>query len=928
MTTLRRLTAGLTAAITMGALAVAASPAGPAEGKAAAAPAGVDTALGNGLGRLLPANGAAQRSLAAGPIDQQQLAIRDAQGRVLVDITPAAGVPAATFRSRAEAAGLRVTATDGASFEGYVDTADVRGLASTPGTGTIKMVPRPQTATGSVTSQGVAFQGVDKVLAKGTDGKGMTVGILSDSYDTATTTTSGAPLTVHAADDIASGDLPGKGNPKYPTPVVVLQDLPAAGGGADEGRAMAQIVHDIAPAAKLCFATAFAGELQFADNIRRLADPKGACRADVIVDDVFYFDEPAFSDGPVAQAVDAVAKQGVSYFSSAGNQGTYGAVRTPLKLIPPKKAGAGNNLDLASVPPALISGGLQDLDPGKGVDIARTVTPNTGGVLGLHWDELQDPDGAKLGDPIFSASGELTGSIRSVAYPFTPKAADLGKQVVVRTDGVPSGSTDLVLSVTRPDGTVVGPVDTGSSPETAGLTLDQAGTYTITVGGFGSSVGGFTVDVRPIAATSKVTTDLNLLLFSQSGEYLGSSSDDNPLTGLPVDVLGLNASGPIQVAVAKKGTAPTPVTMVALLANNVYFNDHFDSLSPAIFGHSAAAGANSVAAYDPFRAYLPEAFTSGGGKLMYPFAANGTRLAKPAVRSKPDMASADGGNTTFFTSDTPLDPDTLPNFFGTSAAAPHAAAIAALLLQKSGGRFSLTPKQVTKRLQDTAFRHDLDPYRSSGTAGGLTLTASGAPGREGEIVPRSLNDPNFFTLNYTGAVPLRSLTLFGQTASPTSLGQLDPPASDGIVFDPRPFTGQAPFTTQGYPFTVGGASKVKAASITPTYQVPYGTTGTYRQLRLNFTESLRKGATVRFGIDRDIAYPAAGLAPREGNSADELGGQVFLPQNSVIKGGLTFQAVRADGSIIRGTLVNKIGTGWTALDGYGVVNAPAAVLGR
>ena len=137
------------------------------------------------------------------------------------------------------------------------------------------------------------------------DGKGVKVGILSDSYDNLGTADIG----------IAGGELPGKGNPlKNKKPVEVLQDFDDSS-ATDEGRAMAEIVHDVAPGAELAFHTAFAGEANFAQGIQDLANI--GCK--VIVDDVGYFDEPFFQDGIVAQSVDLAAKKGVSYFSSAGN---------------------------------------------------------------------------------------------------------------------------------------------------------------------------------------------------------------------------------------------------------------------------------------------------------------------------------------------------------------------------------------------------------------------------------------------------------------------------------------------------------------------------------------------------------------------------------------------------------------------------------
>ena len=79
-------------------------------------------------------------------------------------------------------------------------------------------------------------------------------------------------------------------------PVKVLQDLP--GGGSDEGRAMLQVVHGIAPKARLDFRTGFISPGDFAQGILQLQ--KDSCN--IIVDDVTYITEPFFPDGVVAQA--------------------------------------------------------------------------------------------------------------------------------------------------------------------------------------------------------------------------------------------------------------------------------------------------------------------------------------------------------------------------------------------------------------------------------------------------------------------------------------------------------------------------------------------------------------------------------------------------------------------------------------------------
>jgi subtilisin family serine protease len=164
---------------------------------------------------------------------------------------------------------------------------------------------------GAVVSEGDPQLAADTARADfGVDGSGVTVGIISDSFDA----DSGALTNAHG--DELSGDLPGPVNPCGNTAKVnVLAETLSPSLATDEGRAMAQIVHDIAPGAAIDFATAEGGEIIFAQNIRALAK----AGADVIVDDISYFEEPFFQDGPVAVAIDETVAEGIPYLTSAGN---------------------------------------------------------------------------------------------------------------------------------------------------------------------------------------------------------------------------------------------------------------------------------------------------------------------------------------------------------------------------------------------------------------------------------------------------------------------------------------------------------------------------------------------------------------------------------------------------------------------------------
>lgn len=144
------------------------------------------------------------------------------------------------------------------------------------------------------TSEGDVAHRTNQARASfGVDASGVRIGVLSDGVDS-------------LASSQASGDLPAN-----------VHILPGQAGGGDEGTAMLEIVYDLAPGAELYFATGSSGSAQFAANITALAN--AGC--DVIVDDIFYFDEPAFQDGIIAQAVADYAATGGLYFSSAGNAG-------------------------------------------------------------------------------------------------------------------------------------------------------------------------------------------------------------------------------------------------------------------------------------------------------------------------------------------------------------------------------------------------------------------------------------------------------------------------------------------------------------------------------------------------------------------------------------------------------------------------------
>ena len=460
---------------------------------------------------------------------------------------------------------------------------------------------------GAVTSQGDVAMRAD--IARnhfGLDGAGVTVGVLSDSFN----------CLGGAAGGVASGDLP---------TVTVVQEASgsACTNGTDEGRAMLEIVHDVAPGASLAFATANGGQANFANNIRKLRDVAGA---KVIVDDVFYFAEPMFQDGVIAQAVNDVVGTGVSYFSAAGNEGRLGFESTFV--------------------------------PGT---VYAPADPRLGGTSVFLGGTAHDFGGTPLQSFSIPAGTSLTMTLQWDA-PFAG------------VSGPPGNTTDLDVYVTNAQKTAV----------------------------------------------------------------IFGAKTDNIAAGDPVEILTINCNGAVTctgafLIVNHAGPKPGRFKYVLLQASvNVTTTPALNS--GTIFGHANAVGAMAVGAaiYSKTPAFgtappVIESFSSWGTTPVL-FGPTGNRLPTPDLRAnKPDFVAPDGANTTFFIPGVDSDGDGFPNFFGTSAAAPHAAAVGALMLQAVP---TLSPTQIRNALKNTAL--DMaTPGFDNNTGSGLiqadaALTAAGA----------------------------------------------------------------------------------------------------------------------------------------------------------------------------------------------------------
>ena len=96
---------------------------------------------------------------------------------------------------------------------------------------------------------------------------------------------------------------------------------------------------------------------------------------------------------------------------------------------------------------------------------------------------------AALGPLLIDTTGEITAAQPVASIPLTGEA---GVQIRAIVDGIPSGSTDYILTLKDPAGNILQSIDTGTSPETVTQVLPTTGTYTYEISGFQGDLGDFT----------------------------------------------------------------------------------------------------------------------------------------------------------------------------------------------------------------------------------------------------------------------------------------------------------------------------------------------------------------------------------------------------------------------------------------------------
>ncbi|NOX42361.1 MAG: S8 family serine peptidase [Gammaproteobacteria bacterium] len=219
-------------------------------------------------------------------------------------------------------------------------------------------------------------------------------------------------------------------------------------------------------------------------------------------------------------------------------------------------------------------------------------------------------------------------------------------------------------------------------------------------------------------------TDLDIFIFNETHTKILASSTFGNIGRDPVEVLlffNPENSGQTKFdLMITKSSGKSPDLLKYIILNSFEgIIQEFQTDSSALFGHANSESALTVGAANyvetPVFGTSPpllEIFSSAGGTPLV-FDLNGAVLSNPFVAKKPDVVAPDDVNTTFFGVDT--DDDGMPNISGTSAAAPHAAGVVALLLEINPELQAVDIQQILHRTSIDILQRNDDAKTDTGT---------------------------------------------------------------------------------------------------------------------------------------------------------------------------------------------------------------------
>jgi hypothetical protein len=519
----------------------------------------------------------------------------------------------------------------------------------------------------------------------------------------------------------------------------VVQDGMSVPGATGEGLAMMEIIHRLAPGASIEFATGqnqIGDQTSMAKNIGALV--AGGCH--IVVDDVSFGDELPFQDDLVGKAVRDATARGVSYFSSVSNFGNM--------LSGNATAWEGDFVDGGPFPQNY-SGRLHSF----GSVNVRTVTevPGTAAADKVTLS-LRDPatnQAATFGNNydlyLTDSSGRLI-SYKTGSWAESQQVIDLSTV----PDHPKLVTGDKIYVLKQPQAAVRSYAVTTSGAKTSSSSNVRVDYLTV------KAESGYDADTLSLFWNDPVTdprsdvaNQYDLYLADSAGNFLtyaGGASKaarqvmnlryfpDHPKLkfGDRIYVLKQTSAADRFLHIDTSGAAISPSTSGRTRGHNA---------SPAPFAYSIAA----VAAPFPSAAFIASASVAAasadGPRGIY-FEADGSAIPGGAMVLKPNFAAAEGVTTSFPAG------NKLHFFNGSSAAAPHAAAIAALVLSKY-------PSMTQGQLRYVLTQSVLPSQSEGGTPAWNRFTGNGILMASKALDNAQRVDPTHFVAYPGGAMVLK-----------------------------------------------------------------------------------------------------------------------------------------------------------------------------